>query len=198
MQFSHYYFKTGGVSNNNCGQNLHNMATKVLKRDEKLLKERSSLFSKKAANHFERDYNCAQSVLLTMQEYYGVRRSRLIPKIATAFGGGIGRRGSLCGALTGAIMAIGLKHGTSNAASKEKAYEIALKFYDQFVRECGSPFCRELIGYDLTNPEELEKLRKSNVREEKCSQFVKKAVEMLIDLEMERSPKRQERVKSRR
>jgi C_GCAxxG_C_C family probable redox protein len=121
-----------------------------------------------------------------MQEYYGIRKNRLIPKIATAFGGGIGRRGSLCGALTGAIMAIGLKHGTDRTVlvEKEEAYEIALKFYDRFAKECGSPFCRELIGYDLTNPEELERLRKSNVREEKCSHFVEKAVEMLIDLEV--------------
>jgi hypothetical protein len=66
---------------------------------------------------------------------------------------------------------------------KEKAYEIALRFYDRFTEECGSPFCRELIGYDLTSPEELERMRKSKVRDEKCSHFVKKAVEILISLE---------------
>jgi len=121
-----------------------------------------------------------------MQEYYGVRGNGLIPKIATAFGGGIGRRGSLCGALTGAIMAIGLKHGSNKTilAEKEKAYALALRFYDRFVKECGSPFCRELIGYDLTNPEELERLRESNVREEKCSNLVRKAVDILISLEV--------------
>jgi C_GCAxxG_C_C family probable redox protein len=150
------------------------------------MKQQSSRFSEKAANYFKRDYNCAESVLLTMQEYYGIRRNTLIPKVATAFGGGIGGRGSLCGALTGAIMAIGLKHGTDKTVltEKGKAYEIALKFYDRFVKEWGSPFCRELIGYDLTNPEELKRLRKSNVHEEKCSHFVKKAVEILIGLEV--------------
>jgi C_GCAxxG_C_C family probable redox protein len=121
-----------------------------------------------------------------MQEYYGIRRNRLVPKIATAFGGGIGRRGSLCGALTGAIMAIGLKHGTDKPilVEKEKAYALALRFYDRFVKECGSPFCRELIGYDLTDPAELKRLRVSNVREEKCSNLVRKAVEILISLEV--------------
>jgi C_GCAxxG_C_C family probable redox protein len=150
------------------------------------MEQQSKRFSEKAADYFEQDFNCAQSVLLTMQEYYSIGRNRLIPKIATAFGGGIGRRGSLCGALTGAIMAIGLKYGTNKTflIEKEKAYEIALKFYDQFVKECGSPFCRELIGYDLTNPKELERLRKSNVRKEKCSHFVEKAVEILIGLEV--------------
>jgi C_GCAxxG_C_C family probable redox protein len=149
------------------------------------MKQQSSRFSEKAANLFKQDYNCAQSVLLTMQEYYGSPQNSLVPKIATAFGGGIGRRGSLCGALTGAIMAIGLKHGTNKTVliEKEKAYEVALRFYDRFTEECGSPFCRELIGYDLTNSEELERMRKSKVRDEKCSHFVKKAVEILISLE---------------
>jgi len=150
------------------------------------MRQQTSQFSEKAADYFRQGYNCAQSVLLTMQEYYGIRESELIPKIATAFGGGIGRRGSLCGALTGAIMAIGLKHGTNSVIleEKEKAYKLAREFYEQFVSACGSAFCRELIGYDLTNPEELERMRKSNVRDEKCSYFVKKAVEMLIGLEV--------------
>lgn len=152
------------------------------------MKQQTSQFSEKAANHFEQQgYNCAQSVLLTMQEYYGIRSNKLIPKIATAFGGGIGKCGSLCGALTGAIIAIGLKHGTNTSIleEKEKAYKLAQKFYGQFAEECGSPFCRELVGYDFTNPEDLERARKSNVRDEKCINFVKKAVEILIGLEVE-------------
>jgi C_GCAxxG_C_C family probable redox protein len=163
-----------------------NITIEVLKKRKHTVKQQRSEFSEKAAKYFQQDYNCAQSVLLTMQEYYGIRKNKLVPRIATAFGGGIGRCGSLCGALTGAIMAIGLKYGTDKTVliEKEKAYEIARKFYDQFVKECGSPFCRELIGYDLTNPEELKKMRKSNVRDEKCSHFVKKAVEILIGLEV--------------
>jgi C_GCAxxG_C_C family probable redox protein len=54
-------------------------------------------------------------------------KSELIPKIATAFGGGIGRCGSLCGALTGGVMAIGIKHGTNEPSPEKrlKAYEVA-------------------------------------------------------------------------
>jgi len=150
------------------------------------MKQQTSLFLEKALHHFNRGYSCAESVLLTMQEYYGIRKNKLIPKIAAAFGGGIGRRGSLCGALTDAIIAIGLKHGTNKPVleEKEKVYKLTRKFYEQFAKECGSPFCRELIGYDLTNPEELEKVRNSNIRDEKCSHFVKKAVEILTSLEV--------------
>lgn len=148
------------------------------------MRQRNTSHPKKAGAYFKQGYNCAQSVLLAMQEHYKLE-NELIPKIATAFGGGIGRCGSLCGALTGAIMAIGIKHGTNqpNPENREKAYTLAQKFYEQFVKECGSTYCRELIGYDLTNLEDLEKARKLNVFDNKCSHFVKKAVEILINLE---------------
>ena len=149
------------------------------------MEQQISQLSKKAANHFKQGYNCAQSVLLTMQEYYGARRDSLIPKIATAFGGGIGRCGSLCGALTGAVMSIGLRYGTNVPIleKREEAYRLARELYEQFEKEFGSPFCRELIGFDLTVPEELERARESKVLDEKCTCFVKKAVEILISLE---------------
>jgi C_GCAxxG_C_C family probable redox protein len=156
-------------------------------------KRQAKKFAQIAADYFSQDYNCAQSVLKTMQEYYGVPKNELIPGIATAFGGGIGRRGSLCGALTGGVMAIGLKHGTNRTAlkEKEKAYRIAIEFYDRFVEECGSPFCRELIGYDLTDAQDLERMRKSNSRQKKCINFVKHAIEILVGIETCRnSPRR--------
>jgi C_GCAxxG_C_C family probable redox protein len=149
------------------------------------MKSKKNQFSEKALEYFNKDYNCAQSVLLAMQEYYGIPDDELIPKIAAPFGGGIGKCGSLCGALTGAIIAIGAKHGTnsSDLTEKEKSYKLARKLYERFVKAWGSPFCRELIGYDLTDPKQLEELRKSDVRDNKCAGFVKKAVEILVSLE---------------
>jgi len=144
---------------------------------------KKNVLCEKAAKRFLEGYNCAQSVLLTMFERWN-GKSDLIPKIATAFGGGIGRRGSVCGALTGGVMALGIKYGTNEPSLEKrlKAYELAHKFYKQFERQCESVLCRELIGYDLSNPEELEKARKTNVFEEKCVNFVRKAVETLLEL----------------
>lgn len=139
--------------------------------------------SEKAVSSFKNGYNCAQSVLLTMQEFWSVERP-LEPKVASAFGGGIGGRGSLCGALTGGVIAIGLKFG-SNAPKpreREKAYMCGLEFYNQFRKKCGGVSCRDLIGYDLTNPVELENARNSNVFMEKCVRFVENAIEILADL----------------
>lgn len=143
-----------------------------------------SVYVEKAASHFREGYNCAQSVLLAMQEFWNVENP-LEPKVASAFGGGIGRRGSLCGALMGGVIAIGLRYGTNKpiVEEREKAYSLALRFYNQFKKGCGGVLCRDLIGYDLANSKELEDARNSNVFMDKCVHFIEKTVEILIDLE---------------
>jgi C_GCAxxG_C_C family probable redox protein len=142
-----------------------------------------SVLSEKAVRYFREGYNCSQSVLLAMFEHWN-GENELIPKVATAFGGGIGRCGSVCGALTGGVMAIGIKYGKNEPSPEKrlKTYELAGRFYKQFEKQNGSVLCRELIGYDLSDPHELEKARKANVFEEKCPIFVGKAVEILVSL----------------
>lgn len=138
---------------------------------------------RKAAEHFLKGYNCAQSVLLTMFEHWN-RKSALIPKIVTAFGGGIGRCGSLCGALTGGIMVIAVRHGTNEPVLEKrlKSYQLAQKFYKNFEEQNGSIYCREIIGYDLLIPKELEEARKARVFEEKCVVLIKNAVRSLLEI----------------
>jgi C_GCAxxG_C_C family probable redox protein len=137
-----------------------------------------------AARRFSGGYNCAQSVLLTMVEHWS-ERNELIPKIATAFGGGIGMCGSVCGALTGGVMAIGIKYGSNEPShvARLTAYEIAQRFYEEFRQRNGSVFCRELTGYDLTKPEEEEKARNARVFDEKCTNLVRSAVEILLQFD---------------
>ncbi len=65
----------------------------------------------KAVLYFTTGFNCAEALLLALQEALNEEENNIIPRIATPFGAGIGGRGSVCGALSGAIMAIGLKYG---------------------------------------------------------------------------------------
>ena len=145
--------------------------------------KQKNVLCEKAATRFLEGYNCAQSVLLTMFEHWN-GENELIPKIATAFGGGIGRCGSVCGALTGGVMALGIKYGTNEPSLEKrlKVYKLAQKFLERFEKHHGSVMCRELIRYDFSVPEELEKARKARIFEEKCVNFVRKAVETLIEL----------------
>jgi len=145
--------------------------------------DQKNILCEKATAHFLKGYNCAQSVLLTMCEHWK-GKSNLIPRIATAFGGGIGRCGSVCGALTGGVMALGIKYGTNEPSQEKrlKAYELAHRLYKKFDGQHGTVLCRELIGYDLSNLQELEEARKAGVFKEKCVNFVRTVVESIAEL----------------
>lgn len=144
---------------------------------------RSKRLSEKAVAHFLKGHNCAQSVLLTMLEDWGVK-SELVPKIAAGFGGGIGRCGSLCGVVTGGVMAIGVKFGTNkpSAEKRKEVYKLAQEFYRQFEKENGSVLCRQLIGYNLSDPKELKRAREAKIFDEKCTVFISEAIRTLVKL----------------
>jgi C_GCAxxG_C_C family probable redox protein len=143
----------------------------------------------KASSLFLNGYNCGQSVLLAMFEHWG-GNNKLIPKIATGFGGGIGRCGSVCGALTGGVMAIGIKYGTNEPSAEKRlrAYELSRKFFEQFKKRNKGVFCKELTGYTLSNPDEYEKAKNENVFRKKCDNYVKNAVTILLELTESKTP----------
>ena len=80
---------------------------------------------------------------MSFKDYFGIQDS-ILPKLATGFGGGIGLRGSLCGSLTGAVIAIGMRSGRTNPKDREtalKVYEKCRRFVDRFESEFGSKDC---------------------------------------------------------
>ena len=107
----------------------------------------------------------------------------MIPKLATGFGGGIGRKGSLCGAFTGSIMAIGMKMGRTDPNDRKavaKVYGKCQEFWNQFEREFGSNICYNIIGLHLENEQERQRWLTSGGKE-KCANIVEKTAQMLCD-----------------
>ena len=103
--------------------------------------------------------------------------------MATGFGGGMGRKGSICGALTGSIMVIGMKWGRSDPKDKEtvsKVHEKCRHFWDQFEKEFGSVNCYNLTGCDFTKEEERTRWQDSGGNE-KCTAIVERTEKMLFD-----------------
>jgi len=103
--------------------------------------------------------------------------------LASGFGGGIGRKGSLCGAFTGAVMAIGMKMGRTDPKDKEaisKIYKKCQEFWSQFEKELGSNLCYDIIGVHLDNEEERQKWLVSGGMK-KCASIVEKTAGMLCD-----------------
>ena len=120
---------------------------------------------------------------MSFREYLGVEAS-ILPKLATGFGGGVGRKGSICGAFTGAIMAIGMKMGRTDPKDREtllKVYEKCQQFWEKFEKEFGSRNCYDLIGLHLDDPEENKKWATTGGRE-KCTAIVEKTAGMLCEM----------------
>jgi len=130
--------------------------------------------AKRAMDLFDSGYNCAESVLLALSENFA-QKSTIIPRVATGFGGGVGRSGSICGALSGAVMAIGLLEGCETPEEKEKrtaVYKEVLRMVEDFEREFGSSHCGTLTGCNIRTEDGLKKYYAQEVRKKVCPKFV--------------------------
>jgi C_GCAxxG_C_C family probable redox protein len=126
-------------------------------------------------------YSCAESVLLAMAEFQGIQ-SDLFPRIATGFCGGMARTCGQCGAVSGAIMGIGLANGVSAPTdSREKTYAAVQKFMAQFEEKFGSTNCYELTGCDLGTPEGQARFRESG-HIEYCRNYTEEAARMALTI----------------
>jgi len=123
-------------------------------------------------------------VLSSFGEEFGLDRERAL-KVAGAFGGGMARMGETCGAVTGALMVIGLKYGKTKAGDdgpREKTYELVGEFMKKFKSLHGTMCCRELLGYDLSSSEERTAASEKGLFTTLCPQFVRNATEILEEL----------------
>jgi C_GCAxxG_C_C family probable redox protein len=138
----------------------------------------------RAVECFKEGFSCSQAVLSAFCEPLGLDRI-LALKIAQPFGGGIAHMGETCGAVTGAFMVIGLKHGRIHAdddKAKEKTYELVHEFVTRFRSEHGSIICKELLGYDLSIEDEVKEAQEKQLFDEFCPKLVQMAAEILEDL----------------
>jgi C_GCAxxG_C_C family probable redox protein len=132
----------------------------------------------RCTRHFNEGYNCCETMLLSFGELLGME-SEVIPKIATPFGGGIHKRRNMCGALSGAVMAIGLKYGRNTPEGKrEPSSERAARLVEKFIEKYGSANCIEVLGYD---PNDLEKINrdKQQIRDNICGPLIRQVAEWL-------------------
>jgi C_GCAxxG_C_C family probable redox protein len=125
-----------------------------------------------AVRHFiEGKLSCSESVLLAMAEYWGIN-DPLIPRIATGFRGGLCGTQRLCGAVSGALMAIGLRLGRDSGEQNAQNCVDKGKAFLAFIEgEKGSLQCRDITGLDLSVPEQ-SKLFHDSVRGELCAALV--------------------------
>ena len=129
---------------------------------------------------FDSGLYCAESVLLAVAEAQGVE-CKLIPRIATGFCSGVARSCGMCGAVSGAILAIGLAMGRSSAdESVELAYEAVRLVLDGFESEFGSSNCQSLLGCDLGTAEGQRVFQEQELCSN-CRKYVAQATELALE-----------------
>jgi C_GCAxxG_C_C family probable redox protein len=136
---------------------------------------------KQALETFSGNFNCAQSVLSVFAEELGLNKNIAL-KLATPFGAGMAYRQETCGAVTGALMAIGLKYGkdkNGTTEQKEQTYDLSGLFIAEFKKMHSTICCRELMDYhNMSTPEGMAKIQELDLFHLRCVNYVQDAVKI--------------------
>lgn len=138
-----------------------------------------------AAARFAQGFNCAQAVFSAFAPVLGLDETTAL-RIASPIGGGMGRSGNVCGAVTGGLMALGLARGASTPEGKEPTYLLAKEFLRRFQEKHGTILCNALTGYDISAPEGLAAARASGRFKEVCPVVVRTAAEIAAAMLVEK------------
>jgi len=137
-----------------------------------------------AEKYFASGYACSQSVLAAFSQELNLPKETAL-KIAEGFGGGIGGRGSICGAVSGAIMVLSLKFGSTNPndqPAKDLLDQKIQNFLQQFQNQHQNIICSELLGIDISTDKGLKTANQKNLFQNQCPKYVNSAAHILTNL----------------
>lgn len=130
--------------------------------------------------HKNGGFNCAASVLGAFCLQYGLDETTAVA-LAGGFGAGM-RSGLVCGAASGGVMVIGLKHGQrlpGDAETKKACYQYTQAFMQDFKRQYGALCCPQLLGCDITTPEGMEQMEAQGLKQKVCDRLIAGVAETL-------------------
>lgn len=136
----------------------------------------------KAVDYFRNKFNCSQSVFTVFGTEQGMSEDDSL-KVSCAFGGGMGRQQHTCGAVTGALMALGLKYGKAlndPEEKKQQTYALTREFFQKFTELNGSVNCKVLLeGLDMNDPDDHKTIMDRKLFDLKCEKYVADAVRIV-------------------
>lgn len=138
--------------------------------------------TKLAVELFEKGYNCSQAVFMAYSELYGIEKDTAA-KLATSFGGGMGRLREVCGAVSGMFLVLGLQFpylDTNNKEAKNLNYKAVQRTANKFKDEMGSYICADLLQRKR-EPQQPESENRNDTyyKSRPCVSCVKIAAEIL-------------------
>ncbi len=135
-------------------------------------------------NKFKDGYNCAQSVLFSLNKHTGLSEDYSL-KIATGFGAGMGRTQHVCGAISGGILALNILYGRGLEEGKEKQEDVYVKIREliqRFERRNTTIVCKDLLdGCDLVSEDGQDRFNSENMIE-KCHSYIARVIEIVEEV----------------
>ena len=142
----------------------------------------SSKQAERAVELFSQNYNCAQSAYAASATGDGLSEAQRLA-ISAPFGGGVARQGELCGALTGALLALGETGGEAMAADpvagRKALYERVTQLTEAFREAHGAIICRELTGCVLNTEAGQRTFSERGLHQNLCTGLVAFAAEQI-------------------
>lgn len=134
-----------------------------------------------AGRLFMEGKSCSQAVFTAYAPSFGMTEAEAL-RLAAGFGGGM-HAGSVCGAATGAVLALGLAYAGEDCASDRKTVMGAVEaFHARFRERVGATDCPDILGCDVRTAEGIAFNRANNLREQRCLGVVRTAAEILEEL----------------
>ena len=140
--------------------------------------------TEKALTYFDQGFVCSQAVFSSYAEELGLDVDMAM-KVSTAFGGGMARTAGPCGAVTGALMAIGLKYGRvelEDKAAKDKTYVLSTELMNRFSQKFGSIQCNSMLGVNISSEEGMAQAIEQNLFTTLCPAYIRYTMEILEEL----------------
>ena len=138
-----------------------------------------------AMGYVDDGFFCVEAVLKTLADMKGIE-SEYIPAIASGLAAGVARTSQICGAVSGAILGLGLWFGRNEpVVSDRMPYWYSRLFIERWMETHSSTNCSLLLGIDLDNPRGYEKFNDENMWINKCQLYIREAVGSAYDILVE-------------
>jgi C_GCAxxG_C_C family probable redox protein len=138
----------------------------------------------KAIESFRAGLNCAQTVVTSFSDDLNFDRN-LAETISCGFGGGMGRLGETCGAVTGSYMVLGIvncKKFADNTSRKEATYPMVQQFSKKFKQIYGTTDCKSLLKCDLKTEEGHRYAKENNLFGTVCEKCITDSIKIVKQL----------------
>ena len=138
----------------------------------------------KADQLLHQQYHCSQALFGAFAGDVGLDLKTAF-KISTCFGGGM-RQGGVCGCITGSLLVLGMTLGFYDAQDREmevygnKKTEEFIRLFTERMNGCTQ--CRDILGKDISKPEEMAVIRKEGLILQKCPGAINASIEILEEM----------------